>query len=207
MPGFISVMTAVLSGRSAVNHLPGKRIPAYLYRFHYSAQAYTVTCGTESAFSYSNDGGVTWNQISLIDTKISDIPDIATPLTNIAFMLTFNGDNQKHSLWRTTESGTNWDRIFYSSLTGIDNLNMVKTIPQYSSDSPTILIARKKDDNPIILKSNDIGQLFTPRMVLVPLMHGQLLIAIHGLSVVMMVVKDLFTELLMEVISTQPQQK
>ena len=127
-------------------------------------KAYAVTGGTESAFSYSNDGGLTWNQISLIDTKISDIPDFATPLATTAFMLTFNGDNLKHSLWRTTDSGSTWDRIFCGSFTGIDNLKLVKAIPQYSADSPIILVAGQKNNNPVIWKSNDNGQNFTLRI-------------------------------------------
>jgi photosystem II stability/assembly factor-like uncharacterized protein len=127
-------------------------------------KAYAVTRGTESAFSYSNDSGATWNQISLIDTRISDIPDIATPLLSTTFMLTFNGNNLKHSLWRTTDIGATWDRIFCGSFTGIDNLKLVKAIPQYSADSPTILIAGQKDSNPVIWKSNDNGQIFTPHI-------------------------------------------
>jgi photosystem II stability/assembly factor-like uncharacterized protein len=125
---------------------------------------YAVTRGTESAFSYSGDGGMTWNQISLIDTKISDIPDIATPLTATIFMLTFNSSDQKHSLWRTTDSGITWDRIFCSSFNGIDNFNLIKVIPQYSSDSPIIFIAGQVNNNPVIWKSNDNGHNFAGRI-------------------------------------------
>ena len=124
-------------------------------------KAYAVTRGIESAFSYSNDGGLTWNQISLIDTKISDIPDFTTPLTTSTFMLTFNGDNLKQSLWRTTDSGSTWDRILCSSFTGINNLKLVKVIPQYSTGNPIILVAGQKDNIPVIWKSTDNGQNFT----------------------------------------------
>ncbi|MDD5287729.1 MAG: hypothetical protein PHY28_01275 [Dehalococcoidales bacterium] len=127
-------------------------------------KAYAVTCGTESAFSFSRDGGVTWNQTSLIDTKINDISDIATPLTTTAFMLTFNSNNLKHSLWRTLASGKTWERIFCGSFTGIDNLKFVKTIPQYSADTPILLVAGQKDSNPVIWKSTDNGQSFTLRV-------------------------------------------
>jgi photosystem II stability/assembly factor-like uncharacterized protein len=122
--------------------------------------AYAVTRGTESAFSYSSDGGLSWNQISLIDTKISDIPDIATPLTATTFILTLNRDNLKQSHWRTTDSGGTWDRIFCSSFTGIDNMKSVKTIPQYSPDSPIVLVVGQANSNPVIWKSNDNGQHF-----------------------------------------------
>ena len=126
-------------------------------------KAYAVTCGTESAFSCSSDGGLTWNQISLIDTKISDIPDIATPLAATTFMLTFNGENLIHSLWRTTDSGSTWERVFCGSNAHFDTLDMVKTIPQYGTDSQVIFVAGQKDGHPVIWKSSDNGQSFTLR--------------------------------------------
>ena len=127
-------------------------------------KVYAVTRGVESAFSYSADGGLTWNQISLIDTRITDIPDIATPLTTTTFMLTFNSGSQKQSLWRTTDSGASWDRVFCSSFNGFDNFNLVRTAPQYSIDSPVILVTGQANSNPIIWKSNDNGQNFTGRI-------------------------------------------
>jgi photosystem II stability/assembly factor-like uncharacterized protein len=126
---------------------------------------YAATRGVESAFSYSGDGGQTWNQISLIDTKINDISDIAAPLQTTAFILTFNSSNLKQSLWRTTDSGLNWDRIFCSSISGIDNLSKVKTIPQYGADNPIILVAGQGNNNPVIWKSTDNGQNFSGRLV------------------------------------------
>jgi hypothetical protein len=122
---------------------------------------YAVTRGTESAFSYSGDGGLTWNQISLIDTKITDFTDFTAPLKTTVFLLTFNSGNLKQSLWRTTDSGATWDRIFCSSINGIDNLNKVRTIPKYSTDSPVILVAGQGNSNPVIWKSSDNGQNFT----------------------------------------------
>jgi len=131
--------------------------------FNTQHKAYAVTRGQESAFSYSNDGGLTWNQISLIDTKISDIPDFTTPLPATTFMLTFNSENQKHSLWRTIDQGATWDRIYCSSFACIDNLKLMKTIPQYATDSPVILIAGQASNNPVIWQSNDNGQNFNLR--------------------------------------------
>jgi len=127
-------------------------------------KVYAVTSGTESGFSCSNDSGITWEQISLIDTKIDDIPDFATPSATTVFMLTFNSSNLKHSLWRTLDSGRTWDRIFCGSFTGVDNLKLVKTIPQYSPDTPSIIIDGQSDSNPIIWESNDNGQTFTPHI-------------------------------------------
>ena len=128
-------------------------------------KAYAVTRGIESAFSYSSDGGLTWNQISLIDTKISEITDIATPLAATTFMLTFNSNNMIHSLWRTTDSGRTWERIFCGSYMGNDSLDMVKTVPQYGADSRILFVTGQINSNPVIWKSSDNGQDFTRRSV------------------------------------------
>jgi len=42
--------------------------------------AYAVTSGAESAFSYSTDGGDTWNQIGFVDTTITYVLDMAFSL-------------------------------------------------------------------------------------------------------------------------------
>ena len=62
--------------------------------FATSRRAYAATSGTESAFSYSADGGLTWNQTGLIDTQItsSGIIDLAVSSNysqdNTLFLLT-----------------------------------------------------------------------------------------------------------------------
>jgi photosystem II stability/assembly factor-like uncharacterized protein len=127
-------------------------------------KVYAATNGIESGFSCSNDAGVTWNQISLIDTKINDIPDFATPSATTLFMLTFNSNNLKHSLWRTLDSGHTWDRIYCGSFTGIDNLKLVKTIPKYGTDTQSLIVAGQNGSNPITWESNDDGQTFTSRI-------------------------------------------
>lgn len=126
-------------------------------------KAFAVTCGTESAFSCSADGGVSWNQISLIDSKISEIHDVATPSLTSLFILTNNADNLKHSLWRTSDGGKNWDRIFCSIYTGLEKLRLVKTIPQYSITSPSILVAGQKDGLQVMWKSDNNGDTFSQR--------------------------------------------
>ncbi|MGA9696186.1 MAG: hypothetical protein WBQ62_07255, partial [Dehalococcoidales bacterium] len=126
-------------------------------------KVYVVTRGTESAFSYSADGGRTWNQISLIETKISDITDIATPSATTIFMLTFNNTNLKQSLWRTADGGATWDRVLCSSVSGFDSLNLIRPVPQYSADSPLIIIAGQANGNPVIWTSADNGQNITGR--------------------------------------------
>jgi len=53
--------------------------------FTSSGKAYAATSGPNSAFSCTTDGGTTWNQLSLIDTEISNIVDLApSPTAKIA---------------------------------------------------------------------------------------------------------------------------
>ena len=64
--------------------------------FTHSGKAYTATSGTESAFSYTPDGGIAWNQVSLIDTAITFIKDLAISPNysqdNTLFMLTWGSE-------------------------------------------------------------------------------------------------------------------
>ncbi len=70
--------------------------------FTRDGKAYAATSGTGSAFSCTTDGGATWNQIGLIDTKISEIRDLAVSPNydqdSTLFMLTWGGE---YSLWRS----------------------------------------------------------------------------------------------------------
>jgi len=91
-----------------------------------SSKAYAATSGSESAFSYTRDGGITWNQTSLIDTSISFIVDLAISPNfsqdNTLFMLTWGGE---HSLWRSLNDGTRWERVFTSALANVDIISLI----------------------------------------------------------------------------------
>jgi len=136
-----------------------------------SGRAYAATSGTESAFSYTEDAGVTWNQIGLVDTDITDIIDLAPSPNysqdNTLFMLTWGG---KHSLWRSLNGGARWARVLSSTLASIDQINRVGLPPQYSHASPVVFIAGLSGGNPVIWKSTDNGQAFTsPRATPLPI--------------------------------------
>jgi len=137
-----------------------------------SGIAYTATSGIESAFSVSRDGGVTWNQTSLIDTKISDIVDLAPSPNysqdNTLFMLT-NQTGGKDSLWRSLNGGTRWERVLSSTLADINIIDRVRLPPQYDSDNPTVFIAGRSNGKPAIWKSMDNGQSFKRRTVPFPI--------------------------------------
>jgi hypothetical protein len=133
--------------------------------FMSQGRAYASTSGTESGFSLTPDGGTTWNQLSLIDNKISSIVDLAVSPNyagdNTLFMLTFDGDHTEHSLWRSLNRGTTWERLFSSTPANIDNIKLVNLSPQYGYSSQVMFLAGTSNGNPAIWKSTDSGQRFT----------------------------------------------
>ncbi len=137
--------------------------------FAYSGTAYAATSGGESAFSISRDGGVTWNQLSLIDTEISDIVDLAPSPSysqdNTLFMLTAGGI--QHSLWRSLNG--QWERVYSSTLPGVDELERVALPPQYDGSNQVVFIAGSSNGHPAIWKSTDNGQNFTCRIAPFPI--------------------------------------
>jgi photosystem II stability/assembly factor-like uncharacterized protein len=127
----------------------------------HSGVAYAATSGTESAFSVSRDSCLTWNQLSLIDTQISDIIDLApSPSDATLFMLTHQ-DGSEHSLWRR-RSGA-WERVYGTSLPDVDTLERVTLCPQYDDSNRVVLLAGTGDGSPSIWKSSDDGQSFNRR--------------------------------------------
>jgi photosystem II stability/assembly factor-like uncharacterized protein len=137
-----------------------------------SGIAYAATSGTESAFSVSRDGGITWNQTSLIDAKISDIVDLAVSPSyshdNTLFLLTHHTGGE-HSLWRSLNGGTRWERVYTSALADVDEIDRVEFSPRYDSDSQIVFIAGSSNGNPAIWKSSDNGQNFALRTVPFPI--------------------------------------
>ena len=130
-----------------------------------NGKAYAATSGSNSAFSYTTDGGVTWNQMGLIDTGISNIVDLAPSPNysqdNTLFMLTWGGE---HSLWRSLNNGTEWERVYSSALANVDYIDLVELSPQYN-DSQVVFITGSSNGNPAIWKSTDNSQNFSsPRL-------------------------------------------
>jgi photosystem II stability/assembly factor-like uncharacterized protein len=135
--------------------------------FTTDGKAYAVTSGQESAFSRTMDGGMTWNQISLIDTTMSAIVDLAVPpdYGNTLFMLTFDAQHLKHSLWRSVSGGFYWERAFTSTPSEIDELNLIRVSPQYGANSQVLFLAGSGSGSPAIWKSVDNGQNFTAKSI------------------------------------------
>jgi photosystem II stability/assembly factor-like uncharacterized protein len=132
--------------------------------FSNTGKAYAATSGDESAFSISQDNGNTWNQVSLIDTDISNIVDLAPSprysQDNTLFMITYGGE---HSLWRSLDSGNTWVRTFASALSNVDSLSLVDLPPQYDENTQTVFIAGKSDSQSAVWESTDNGQSFRRR--------------------------------------------
>ena len=121
--------------------------------------AYAATSGGGSALSISRDRGETWNQLSLIDTAIDFIVDLAPSPNysqdNTLFMLTFGGE---HSLWRSLNSTHTWERVLASALANVDNMKMVGLPPQYGDNIQTVFVAGESNGRPAIWESTDNGQ-------------------------------------------------
>lgn len=66
------------------------------------------TCGNESAFSISVNNGLSFNDISLIDTVIANALDVEVSLNGSTVYLVTN-DGADASLWRKTSK---WQRVF-----------------------------------------------------------------------------------------------
>jgi len=134
--------------------------------FSSSGKAYAATSLTESALSHTADGGVTWNQAGLIDTKISDVLALAPSPNysqdNTLFMLTWGGE---HSLWRSLNGGASWERVYSSALASVDSIKLVELSPQYGNGSQVVFITGKSGGNPAIWESTDNGQNFSPPRV------------------------------------------
>lgn len=134
--------------------------------FASSGRAYAATSGTESALSISIDGGVTWNQVGLIDTAIGigNILDLAISPNysqdSTLFMLTFDGE---HSLWRSLSGSTKWERVFTSTLAGVDSVKLVELSSLYGNGSQVVFLAGVSNCSPAIWKSKDKGQTFRQR--------------------------------------------
>jgi hypothetical protein len=80
----------------------------------------------ESAFSLSRNNGESWNQLALIDTRISQFIDIAPAPDCTTVYLASVSDNIScsgfDSVWRSQSSpiGTNWERVLCQTTTDQD---------------------------------------------------------------------------------------
>ena len=132
--------------------------------FTTTGRMYAATSGDGSALSVSRDTGVSWNQLSFIDTSIDTITDLEPSpgysQDNTLFMITLGGGR---NLWRSTDDASTWERILSSNLASVDSLKFVDLPPQYADDSHTIFVAGESNGSPVIWESKDNGQTYRRR--------------------------------------------
>ncbi len=110
----------------------------------------------ESAFSLSIDNGRTWNQLSLIDTQISALSDVAvSPDANTVYLASLNNaGNHLDSIWRSNSqlSGKSWERVLCIPSTTND---IILRMNDLGSDRAIFFASRGTDD---LRQSQDYGQ-------------------------------------------------
>ncbi len=112
----------------------------------------------ESAFSLSQDNGETWNQLSLIDTEIDFLSDVAvTPASDIIYLASINnhgGINNFDSIWRTTgpPAVKTWERVLCLLSTSNDVIMRTGN----AGNDPTIYFASRSTGD--LRQSPDGGQ-------------------------------------------------
>jgi hypothetical protein len=128
--------------------------------FASTGMIYAATSGNNSALSVSRDLGTSWNQISLIDTNVTNIVDFTpspeTSPVNTMYIIT---SGMGHSLWRSMNDGFSWERILYTNTT-MDGLKLIGLPPQYGIDCLTLFVAGQSNGTPAIWESKDNGQNF-----------------------------------------------
>jgi len=133
---------------------------------------YAATSGNEGALSISRDGGLNWNQISFIDTKIEDIVGLAPSpdysRDNTLFMLTFYTAGA-HSLWHSLSDGDEWERVYSSALAEVDEIDRVALSPQYGEDSQVVFLTGFSNVKTAVWKSADNGQSFKRKTTRFPI--------------------------------------
>jgi len=103
----------------------------------------------ESALSLSLNNGETWNQLSLIDTEISFLSDVAvTPASDIIYLASINshsGVNNFDSIWRTTGQpiGNIWERV--SCLLSTSN-DLIMRTSNFGNDQAIYFASRLTGD-------------------------------------------------------------
>ncbi len=135
--------------------------------FAATGRMYAVTSGDSSALSVSRDFGVTWNQLSLIDTAINTIVDLAPSprysQDSTIFILTFGSGPYSGGLWRSLNGGDTWERTLSGYPDTVDNLKRVALPPEYGDDCQTVFVAGVSQGSPAIWESTDGGQSYRRR--------------------------------------------
>ena len=126
--------------------------------FAVSKTVYAGTTGPDNALSRSTDGGIFFNQLSLISVSgytVTDITlvDSAIIDANTMFLLMTDLGSGTDSVFKTTDGGTSWERILCKA-----DLGILAPSPDYATDS-TIYVAETGTTGRL-WKSTDGGNYF-----------------------------------------------
>jgi photosystem II stability/assembly factor-like uncharacterized protein len=134
-----------------------------------NGKVYSATAGNESAFSVSYDYGINWNQCGLIDTTFDIIKDAAVSPAfdkdETVFLLS-SGD--RYSIWRSTDSCCNWQRIFLGSADSYTDIEKIALSPKYGNQSHVLYFYGSENGNPTLWKTSDDGNNFSSRSMPFP---------------------------------------
>ncbi|MFC1845876.1 hypothetical protein ACFLYM_00475 [Chloroflexota bacterium] len=136
----------------------------------------------ESAFSHTIDGGNTWNQTGLIDTRIDFLSDVASSINSdvlyLASINTNGGLNGFDSLWRSTTypAGRAWERILCVLVTS--NNSLVRLGPGQSLEH--VFLAGTATNE--LYQSTDMGQIWNKVLPGVNITDFTLIQTVGGLN-------------------------
>ena len=135
--------------------------------FETSGLVYAATRGSESALSRSSDGGLTYNQIGLINTTIDEVVDLAfSPAagSHEALLITWSEENDSYSLWKTadvTAASPVWERVLCGADgSGYGNIYAYFWMVRYAQNTPNTVVLSGIDPGPTLWKSTDGAQSF-----------------------------------------------
>jgi len=107
----------------------------------------------ESSFSISRDGGISWNQLGLIDTQISSLKAVEVSGDGSNLYLSTANNNGLDSTWRSTTpiAGEGWERIFCQD----NSAPLLRLSPDLENGS-VIFLGNGGENR--LLQSRDSGQ-------------------------------------------------
>lgn len=120
-------------------------IPGSIWYFPYM----TGSSLDETAFSISRDNGETWNQLSLIDTKIDSFADIApSPDCSVLYLASINrspGCSGFDSVWRSRNAtgAAHWERVLCRRSSEGDEQDSILQLASDQSDGRFVFWAAR----------------------------------------------------------------
>jgi hypothetical protein len=130
--------------------------------FATSGQAIVATQGDNATVSFTQDFGVTFNSISMIDTTIDSLTTMALTSDNTIYAITADSSPTASIIWRYTAATSSWELV--------DNSALVAGNPTFEnivalSDNSAVFVA---DSNGVIYRSTNKGQTWVKQLTLNP---------------------------------------